>query len=430
MSEPRQIKKTEIGELPIEWKVETLKNFCDHITKGATPTTYGFDWTDSGIRFLRSECVKESGLTFEGANFISNNAHQAMNRSVIKGGDLLVSITGNIGRACVYPQGYPEGNINQHIARVRVVKNDVLNPLFLLYYINSEKVRNHFYFVKTGLAYPQISLKQVQELQVPIPPKVEQDKIAAILTSVDDAINATQRIIDQTEVVKRGLMQQLLTKGIGHTKFKQTEIGEIPTEWDVVPLSNVMNLVARPMKMDEEEEYQLVTVKRRHGGVVPRERLLGKNILVKNQFYIREGDFLISKRQIVHGACEVVPKDLDGAIVSNEYHTLSVSSNFDMNYFRWFCRTPMMMKYFLVSSIGVHIEKMLFKLDDWFKRKVPLPPLEEQKEIAKVLTSVERSIKSNHDYLGKLTLLKSGLMQLLLTGKARVNVDEPSEVSV
>ena len=60
-------------------------------------------------------------------------------------------------------------------------------------------------------------------------------KLAAILSSVDDAIEKTQAVIDQVQVVKRGLMQQLLTRGLPgrHTRFKQTEIGEIPEEWGV-----------------------------------------------------------------------------------------------------------------------------------------------------------------------------------------------------
>ncbi|MDZ7778956.1 MAG: restriction endonuclease subunit S [Gemmatimonadota bacterium] len=72
-----------------------------------------------------------------------------------------------------------------------------------------------------------------------LPPLPEQRKIAAILSSVDDAIAATRKVIEQTERVKQGLLQTLMTRGIGHTRFKQTEIGEIPEEWEVVTLEDV-----------------------------------------------------------------------------------------------------------------------------------------------------------------------------------------------
>ena len=74
-----------------------------------------------------------------------------------------------------------------------------------------------------------------------MPPLPEQRKIAAILSSVDDAIEKTQAVIDQVQVVKRGLMQELLTRGLPgrHTRFKQTEIGEVPEEWDLRPAAAV-----------------------------------------------------------------------------------------------------------------------------------------------------------------------------------------------
>ena len=63
------------------------------------------------------------------------------------------------------------------------------------------------------------------------PPLKEQQKIASILSNVDELIQKTEQIIEQTQRLKKGLMQRLLTKGIGHTKFKKTELGEIPEEW-------------------------------------------------------------------------------------------------------------------------------------------------------------------------------------------------------
>ncbi len=69
--------------------------------------------------------------------------------------------------------------------------------------------------------------------QVLLPPLLEQKKIAEVLESVDEAIAKTEAVIAQTERVKQGLLQQLLTRGIGHTKFKQTDLGEIPESWEV-----------------------------------------------------------------------------------------------------------------------------------------------------------------------------------------------------
>ena len=79
--------------------------------------------------------------------------------------------------------------------------------------------------------------------------------------------------------------------------------------WHLISLKSVSNVENRKVDVLDDQEYDLVTVKRSRGGVVRREHLKGKDISVKSQFYIHEGDFLISKRQIVHGACGIVPKN-------------------------------------------------------------------------------------------------------------------------
>lgn len=115
-------------------------------------------------------------------------------------------------------------------------------------------------------------------------------------------------------------------------------------------------------------------------------------------------------------------KKQEGSIVSNEYHTLRSNDILNIEYFRWFSRTDLMMRYFLVSSVGVHIEKMLFKLDDWFRHKVALPSIQEQQKIAEILSTVDEQIEIYEQEKDKYTELKKGLMQKLLTGKIRVTV--------
>ena len=86
-------------------------------------------------------------------------------------------------------------------------------------------------------------------------------------------------------------------------------LGMLPTGWQKLSLEKCLNIEARKAYIQDNQEYDLVTVKRSRGGVIRREHLKGKDISVKSQFYIKEDDFLISKRQIVHGACGLVPKE-------------------------------------------------------------------------------------------------------------------------
>ncbi|KWS91659.1 MULTISPECIES: hypothetical protein [Pseudomonas syringae group] len=116
--------ETVVGSVPKYWSIQKLEDISGFITKGGTPTTYGFDWVDEsrGVPFFRSECVTDDGFNPKGMNFISADAHQQMNRSEIKPGDLLMTITGNIGRVARAPIHFKSANINQHIARIRIQK--------------------------------------------------------------------------------------------------------------------------------------------------------------------------------------------------------------------------------------------------------------------------------------------------------------------
>jgi type I restriction enzyme S subunit len=97
------------------------------------------------------------------------------------------------------------------------------------------------------------------------------------------------------------------------------KLGATPKGWARFPLGDLLRRVERPAKLVNAETYQLVTAKRNRGGIVARETLRGGQIRTKTQFYVETGDFLISNRQISHGACGIVPESLHKAVVSNEY---------------------------------------------------------------------------------------------------------------
>ena len=185
-------------------------------------------------------------------------------------------------------------------------------------------------------------------------------------------------------------------------------------EWKENKMGKVLKESPCPITMNEEKEYSLVTVKRRYGGVVSRGILKGKSIKVKSQFSLEENDFLISKRQIVHCACGVVPKPLAGSIVSNEYSVLRAREGFDIFFLEHFSRQPIVSRSFLKCSIGIVIEKMLFKLNDWLKEKFLFPPIAEQQKIADCLSSLDALIAAQADKLDALKTHKKGLMQQLL----------------
>lgn len=193
-----------------EWMPRTLSNVSSFITKGATPTTYGFGWEAHGILFLRSECVSSRGLDLSQSMFISDDAHRATKRSEVTGGDILITITGNVGRVIRLPSDFGHANINQHIARIRI-NSGAANPDFVFHQLSRPEYLKHFNSIVTGQAYPQISLQQVREAEVYFPEVQEQLAIAQFLNDMDAEIQTLSTRLAKARAVKEGMMQNLLT---------------------------------------------------------------------------------------------------------------------------------------------------------------------------------------------------------------------------
>lgn len=185
-------------------------------------------------------------------------------------------------------------------------------------------------------------------------------------------------------------------------------------------ISQWITLVERPVELEDNTAYQHVTVRRGFAGVESRGIFKGKEIKVKNYFVVQAGDFLISKRQIAHGACGIVPKSLDGAVVSNEYNVFVPQKETNIEFFFLIMQLPYYKRLFYLMSDGVHIEKLLFKTNDWMKRSLSLPLLPEQQKIVAILSTQDKVIELKEKLLVQKQQQKKYLMQQLLTGKKRL----------
>lgn len=194
---------------------------------------------------------------------------------------------------------------------------------------------------------------------------------------------------------------------------------KFPNDWTKIKLKECLVLEERPIVMDDDIGYRLVTVKRNFGGIQERSVQKGKEILVKSQFVINEKDFVISKRQIAHGACGIVPKELDNSIVSNEYNVFTTKENLNLNFFNYYVQLPFVKRYFYISSDGVHIEKLLFKTKDWLNRYIVIPSISEQNKIVKIIKDWDLAIEKQEQLIEKKKEFKKGLMQRLLSGEVR-----------
>jgi type I restriction enzyme, S subunit len=198
------------------------------------------------------------------------------------------------------------------------------------------------------------------------------------------------------------------------------KLGVKPKGWREVAFKDILEVVVRPAEVKPNQRYQLINAKRNRGGIVPRASLLGMQIKTTTQFIAAANDFVISRRQIVHGACGIVPPELDGALVSNEYSTLVPKDGLLLPYLGYYAHTVHFQQTCFNSSVGVAIEKMVFNLDHWLRHRLYLPPIDYQREVVDVLATADRAIAGVEKLIAAKRTLKKGLAQQLLTGQRRL----------
>ncbi|WP_433945492.1 restriction endonuclease subunit S [Paenibacillus sp. SN-8-1] len=189
------------------WEQRELGEISDFITKGATPTTYGFKWEESGIPFFRNDSIKDNRFVFGEYSYISEEACAALIRSEIRCNDILIAITGDIGKVGIVPKCIEKANINQHMAKVRILKD--AHPYFVYQYLSIDEMQKKYQKIKTGLSMPQLSLEQIRETIVKLPSREEQKKIGAFFKKLDHLITLHQRKLGHLQEQKKALLQQM-----------------------------------------------------------------------------------------------------------------------------------------------------------------------------------------------------------------------------
>lgn len=426
--------------LPTDWTVVALGDLLAKLMdfRGRTPKKLGMDWGGGAIPALSANNVRMGFVDFKRECYLgSEELYKAwMVQGDVKRHDLVFTMEAPLGNVAVISDD------RKYILSQRVVllrPNSKVQFEYLFQYLRGDAFTALLDSNSTGTTAKGIQQKRLVQLPVVVPPIAEQQKIAVVLTAVDDKLKVIARQIEVTQALKQGLMQTLLSRGVGtqdatgrwipHTEFKDSELGAIPARWSVKEIGEALSVVERPIKMADDQLYRRVTVRRRHGGVDLRDELPGAGIKVKNQFLLEAGDFLISERQIVHGACGILPEHLAGALVSNEYLVLQAKEGFDVTYFNYLVQLLKYSKLFLVCSQGVDIEKFLFKPKDWLKKRIPVPPLAEQQRIAEILATIEEKTNALQRKQSEYENLKRGLMQKLLTGEWRVKLDSPTGIA-
>ena len=289
-----------------------------------------------------------------------------------------------------------------------------IRPTINSYYLLSIVQKNDFVQKVlencTGTSYPAINTTGLKSIDVFISNEAnEQTQIGNFFQNLDQSIALQEKKLTQTQNLKKAMLEKMFPKA--GSKQPEIRLKGFSGNWDVDIIGNVLQEVFRPINLDNETKYRLVTVKRRNGGIAERAILKGKDILVKSQFEVKAGDYVISKRQVVHGATGLVPHELDGSIVSNEYLVGQGTDKLNIEFFALLSTLPEMYKKFFLSSYGVDIEKLFFDVSDWKKREISLPCLAEQIQISKFFKQLDETLVLQQQQLQILKNLKQAFLE-------------------
>jgi type I restriction enzyme S subunit len=416
--------------VPEEWRETTLGQVTD-IVGGSTPSKNEPTFWDNGIIAWAtpSDITK---LTI-GQLRISNTSAK-VTEAAVRDTSLRIMPPGTVIMTSRATIGYPAINTvplttNQGFANFLPGTNH--DPDFLaqwIIYMRPILERN-----AGGSTFLEISKKTLRNVSIP-----EQRRIAEILSSVDEAIAATQAVIEQTRLVKQGVLKRLLTKGIGHTHFKQTEIGEIPEAWEVLALGSIAAF--QPGYPFKSQEFSDTGDRLLRGSNVGVGELIWGDSNTKffpeikrrefQDFTLNDGDIVLAMdRPFISSGFKVarVSKDDLPALLLQRVGRFNASGQCNEDWLWQVVSSGTLKETLERRQVGTdlpHISK-----SDIESCVVAVPPKEEQIQISIMMQEFDAALHASKAQALSYAAIKSALLSDLLTGRKRVPLADPSPLN-
>ena len=390
--------------IPEGWVSNKIKNLTTKIGSGKTPKGGDKTYLDEGVLFIRSQNVYPFKLYTDQCKYIDEQTDQLMKNSRVKNRDVLLNITGaSIGRSCVFNLKQ-RANVNQHVCIIRVKPR--ISPDFLCSYLNSwfgQKEINSFLTVgnREGLNFQQIGM-----MTISFPSLAEQQKIAKILSTWDEAIEKLEKLIELKKKRKKGLMQQLFPQeGELVPRLRFPEFNSLGN-WRIVEMCECLEYEQPTPYLVENTNYNetynvpvLTAGKSFILGYTDEE----SGVFTENLPVVIFDDFTTATKFV----------DFQFKVKSSALKILKGRDNFDIRFMYGVLQT---IKY----QVGAHQRHWISKFSPM---KIKTPSYPEQKKIAKILSTWDEVIEKLEKLIEAKKKIKKGLMQQLLTGKKRVKMN-------
>lgn len=413
------------NSLPEGWSSVKLSEIADVVSGGTPSRDVAEFWAPADIDWVTpTDITKDSKRTLnESSEKISFKGLRNSSAKTLPVGTILMTSRATLGEMkiaeieCCTNQGF----------KSLIVKPNVDN--WFLYYQMKRK-KSCYERLGIGSTFLEVNKKDTDNFEVELAPFKQQQKIAKILTTVDNLIDQTQSLIDKYTAVKQGMMADLFSRGIdlsdtpetnknyGQLRpsyedapelYQETKLGWVPIMWDVEPLSNCLNFLdSQRIPLKQEDRANM-------GGQYPYYGASG--IIDYINDYIFDGTFILLGEDGENVLSRNLPLafKVTGQIwVNNHAHIMTTKVGMDIDFYTEYLENINYENMVSGSAQPKITQSQLSKM------LVKVPPEEEQKEIATRLSSINLKISKEKEYLEKLKLKKKGLMQDLLTGKVKV----------
>ena len=417
-------KETSAGKIPKGWTVRKVEELFD-VETGTTPSTRrGEYWKDGSFNWITpTDLSKLNGkMRIESSERkITEKALKEANLSLLPKGSVIASTRAPVGYVAVLDE---PAAFNQGCKGLIPRNPKEISPEFYCYYLLSKKqmLRN----LSSGSTFKELSKDSLERFSIPYLSFEEQCEIVRVLGVVDLAVGKACEVIAKTERLKKGLMQVLLTRGIGHKEYKETEIGRIPKAWQVMKLEDALDLCQYGLSVPSTEggRYPIVRMDELVNGYVSSE--IAKSVDLNDKtfkaFKLEKEDILFNRTNSYELVGRTGIFQLEGDYVFASY-LIRLRPKRDMldPLFLTLCLIFSHDRLRQLATRAVHQANI--NATNLQKIRVPRPPLEEQRRIASILQTMDMKLDLEKKEKARLERIKRGLMDLLLTGKVRIKVD-------
>lgn len=411
---------TAIGKIPRDWGLAELERITEIETGGNAPQGEEY-FKDGKYPFVRVQHFNGNSIYVDKWDLINDKAVDECRLKPYPKDSIIFPKSGasiNLDKRAMLPT---ESYVVSHLC-ILIPKTNIVDNRFLFYLMKRKRLSRY----SAGTTLPYLNLAVISKLQCPLPSLPEQKKIAEVLSCVDLAIQKTDEAIAKTEKLKKGLMQQLLTKGIEHREFKETEIGKIPREWEVDTLPNLLNVI----------DYRGRTPPFSESGIpyLGSDNVRNERIVLDSRRYVSQETY---EKYMTRG----IPRPADILFTTEAPlgETALIPEGFRFCFAQrlvaFQCKpmlNPVFTMYMLRSKAvqkqleswatgttakGISAKNMRFI-------KIPYPTAKtEQQKIADILLTVDKKLELERMEKTNLERVRLGLMDVLLSGKVRAKVD-------